>query len=402
MKAATCRLCGRGPLAMVLDVGLQPLGNRFLPAPKGDEYLHPQALVQCPACGTVQLEDPPPAAELRPRFDWITYHEPEGHLDKVAETLLSLPGLGPGAVAAGTSYKDDTLLARLAGLGFRPAWRLEPGADLGLDCPRAEIEAVQDRLTRERAGVIAERRPRPDLLLARHVLEHAHDTRAFAGALAELVKPGGWLVFEVPDCSRAFDSLDYTTIWEEHVLYFTHETFRRCFARLGFGLHRFDCHPYAFEDALVAFVRAGGAAEAALPPAEVLEREVARAAAFGRGYPGRRESLRDRLRLFRDKEGKIAILGAGHLAVTYINLMNLSGLIEFAVDDNPLKKGLCLPGSRLPIVGSGRLLEDGIRLCLLSVAAESEEKVVRNNRAFVEAGGKFASISPHSPRRLAV
>ncbi len=59
-----------------------------------------------------------------------------------------------------------------------------------------------------------------------------------------------------------------------------------------------------------------------------------------------------------------------------------------------------MPGSRLPIFESRALVERHIRLCLLSVAPESEERVIERNTTFVQSGGRFASIFPASKYAL--
>src|SRR6266498_1949290 len=74
---------------------------------------------------------------------WLVYNEPEGHLDKLAERLTHLDGVGAGSVIAGLTYKDDSTLARLNRLGFPSTFRLDPRADLGLDEPAAGLESVQ-------------------------------------------------------------------------------------------------------------------------------------------------------------------------------------------------------------------------------------------------------------------
>lgn len=99
---------------------------------------------------------------------------------------------------------------------------------------------------------------------------------------------------------------------------------------------------------------------------------------------------------FRRNQGKVALLGAGHLACTFINLLELKDHIEFAVDDNPNKRGLFMPGSRLPILGSEALLDEDIKLCLLTVSPQAESRVIANNESYVKRGGSFSSISPAS------
>jgi hypothetical protein len=74
--------------------------------------------------------------------------------------------------------------------------------------------------------------------------------------------------------------------------------------------------------------------------------------------------------------------------------------IEFIVDDNPQKRGLFLPGSGLPIVGSDALISEDIKLCLLSVHPQAEDRVIENNQGFTEHGGAFASMFPRSKLAL--
>src|SRR5262249_45287970 len=154
----------------------QAVRNRFVRSPDEPEYTHPLAVGCCSSCGTVQLADPPPVAELRPRFGWLSYNEPEGHLDELAAGLAKLSGITPRSVFAGLTYKDDSTLARLKRLGFATTWRSEMHADLGIESPFAGIESVQERLTPATAETLAAKFSRPDVLLVRHVLEHTHDT----------------------------------------------------------------------------------------------------------------------------------------------------------------------------------------------------------------------------------
>lgn len=397
---ADCRVC-RAPLGeALLDFGPQPLCNRFLRSRDEREYRHPLVLMQCGRCGLLQLGDPVLAAEMAPRFDWITYQEPEGHLDDLVDALCRLPELGPGSVIAGVSYKDDTTLRRFGERGIKGTWRLEPRADLGIDGKRVEIETVQDRLGPETARRALGRRPRADLVVARHILEHAHDTARFLETLALLARPAGRVVCEVPDCARSLELLDYTVLWEEHVLYFTAATFRRAFLAHGMPVELAVRYPYPLEDSLVAVARPGGDAAAPPLPPETLETELARGRRFATGFPARRKAWRERLAGVRTGGGKVALLGAGHLACTFLNLFGLEDLVAFVADDNPDKAGLYLPGSRLPVRPSTALAEEGVHLCLLAVSAAAEGKVVERHPDFLARGGGFASIFPASARAL--
>jgi hypothetical protein len=395
-----CYLCRSSRLVPLIDIGPQPISNRFLGSPADAEERFPIALEQCETCGLVQIETPVPASALVPGYDWITYNEPEAHLDGLVDIVMALPGVGPGAVAGGVSFKDDSTLARLEKRGLR-RWRLDLRDDLGVANAHAGygVETIQDRLTPAAADAIAGRRGRADVLLVRHILEHSSAPLAFLDALRRLTTPSGYIVVEVPDCSRALDMFDYTTIWEEHTLYYTPTTFRRGFLLAGMGVVRTENYPYPFENSLVA-IASGGGAPLPAASAEDLAQERRRGQAFGAAFPAHRERVRAFLGTHRRDGGKVAFFGAGHLACMFVSVFGVEDDIACIVDDNPHKRGMYLPGSRLPIVGSSALIDDNITLCLLSLNPIGEEKVISNNAAFLQRGGVFKSIFPASRHAL--
>ncbi len=393
-----CAVC-KTDVKEILNLGMQPVCNRFITSLSEEEYFHPLIFNQCKACGLIQINDPVPVGELIPRYDWITYNEPESHLDGLAEMISSLPGIKKDAYVCGLSYKDDSTLRRLKGLGFKNVNRIDPTNDLGIKAQRAEIESLQDRMTPEAATAIGRKYGLADVILVRHILEHTHDTSRFITALKKLIKPDGYVVFEVPDCTQSIENLDYSMPWEEHVIYFTPETFRNSFAFMGFSLVHYKCYPYPFENSLVGIAQLNEKTLSS-PSGAILEDEMRRARAYSKGLSGSRDKYKNYFSDYRKQRGKIALFGAGHLACTFINLLGLEDYIEFVVDDNPKKQGLFMPGSHLPIRGSSELINEDIKLCLLSVSPESEEKVIRNNRGFTDRGGIFASIFPVSNNAL--
>ena len=389
-----CRCCGRDGCARELDLGQQPVTNRFLTAQDEPEYRHRLTFRVCDFCGTAQLGHAAPAEEVRPRYDWIAYNEPEGHLDDLADALARLPGLPRTASVWGATYKDDSTLRRLAERGFvngRPAdviadWKLP--SDAG-------VESLQAAITPNSARRVVERHGQADLLIFRHALEHAHDIRTLLDGLKALVAPGGRIVFEVPDATRALERCDYSTLWEEHLFYFTPATLEACLRSGGFEVELCRRYPYTLEDSLVAVARPSDKVAVGEPPI----REISRAAEFIERFDD--EVAKHQAQLSRlSNSGSVALLGAGHLSATYLNVLGLTRYVDFVVDDSPHKQGLFMPGSRLPILPSSALIERDARLCLMSVRPEIEEAVIRKNAAFTSRGGRLASIFPDSPYTL--
>src|SRR4051794_20902892 len=199
--AAPCRACTQEAVDLLLDLGAQPPSNRFLNSIEERVERHPLRVGLCGNCGLLQLIDPMPVRLTRPRMGWLRYNEPEAHLDAVCEQLRGLPDVPHEPRVIGVSYKDDSTLARLSHYGAQTQ-RLDLAQDWGVREPHAQLESLQQAVTAQLAVALAQRHGRADVLIARHVLEHAHQPRAFLSALLELVKPGGYAMFEVPAAEK--------------------------------------------------------------------------------------------------------------------------------------------------------------------------------------------------------
>jgi hypothetical protein len=387
-----CHVCGQPQCVELVDFGRQPLCHHFFDGNQV-EGVYPLVLGQCDHCGIVQLTKRIDPQQMLPRFDWLAYNEPEQHVDALVNLLRSLPGITPGANICGISHKDESTLRRFRERGFEKVWRIDPRSDLAMNHPREGIETIQHRLKPELADGLRKKYGAPDLIIARHVIEHTHDTVGFMETLRRLVKPTGYVVVEIPDCREPFELLDYTALWEDHTLYFEETTLRTCLAIGGFSTVHIECYPAPYETAVVAIAQLqSGVAITNAPPVERLKWQQT-AHRFAQSWSTRRQALREKLADWRN-DGKVVLFGAGHHAVMFTNLMGVADLIEFVIDDHPKKRGLHMPGSRLPIVGSENLTHEDIKLCLSSLGAGSEKKVMEKHQGFVQRGGTFAAIFP--------
>jgi len=377
----------------LVDFGPQALSNRFLARPDEDEAFFSFVLSQCHDCGMIQIGRPIAPKDLKPRFDWLRYNEQESHLDDVVAKARTLAPTKKDYTVGAISFKDDTTVSRFQKAGFENTWRLDLEKDLGVSDPLAGLETIQAVLTPDMASKISHDRSFADLLIARHVLEHGHDTNQFLEAISLLVKPAGHIILEVPDCEPALQRRDYTMFWEEHILYFTPESFQSTLLNFGFSPVLSERYIYSNENSLVAIVRRDETEKPIKKPI-VASPLLEKGRAYSEAFPDIRKKIAEALESQRGKNRKIAVFGAGHLSCAWINFLGLKDNIDFVVDDHPKKRGLFMPGSHLPILGSAELIRQNVSLCLLTLSPESETKVVENNKAFLENGGRFASIFP--------
>ncbi len=234
-----CLSCGSDKVVQVLKIDNQPISNRFLQSADKKEYTHTITVAQCISCGLVQLVDLVPWKELVALYDWIKYNEPEKHLDSFVKELINLPDITKKSKILGVSYKEDSTLTRLVALGFNNIYRLDQKTDLGVNNPNAGIESIQGEFTADKIKDFVKKNGNYDLIIARHILEHSYHPSEFISSLKILAGQKGYIVFEVPDTAYSLENNIYTTIWEEHTIYFTPETFKRFFSFFGLKVLNF-------------------------------------------------------------------------------------------------------------------------------------------------------------------
>ena len=393
-----CLLCQGARVRPLVEFGQQPPSNRFEFRASPETERHPLTIAQCDGCGLVQLVSPMSLDMVKARFEWLVYNEPESHLDALVGRATRLPDVAPGKRVIGLTYKDDTTLARFDRMGYRNTYRFDPALDLGVKDRCAGLETFQAVLAGAPVPALIAKHGRADLLVARHILEHAHDPVSLLATMGKLTAPGGYLLLEVPDCTKFIGACDYSFAWEEHITYFSSETLAALIDRAGLSLHDIYLHSYPYEDALIAIVRNDAPVRARRSEAQDIRDLLKAGADFAESYENVKAKIQSRLRRWRQDGKRIAIFGAGHLAAKFINFYALGDLVECVIDDHENKREMLMPGSRVPIHGAAALKD--IDICLLSLNPESERKVVAKHQDFRDRSGQFMSIFALNPNSV--
>lgn len=378
---------------LTLSLGDLPACNRFEKQAQTAIENHPLSISACTACNLVQLSEFPPVGFVRPRVPWIRYNEPMAHLGQVTQRLLKLLPINAAHVM-GVGPFDSPLLDQLAlHTEFRITLDIAEPMQSSADY-FPYLESIQELLRPDPLSKLATKQCTADLVSCRYLLEHSHAPIASLQGLRHLLTPDGLLLIEVPDSSKFLAACDYSFIWEEHICYFTEATFHDCATRAGYQVVDFYRHEGVLEDALVFVLRA-----TRLPiESDETQSEIANTSQFEH-YISQFVSVRARyqsaLKSIQDQVGKVALFGAGHQSIMFINALELQSHIACVIDDSREKEGYFIPGTSIPIVSSKHFLADkSISVCLLGVNPASEDKIKIKCAAFLDRGGKMYSIFP--------
>ncbi len=295
---------------------------------------------------------------------------------------------------------DGSFLETLIKRGYQNVLGVEPAEDAMKAAQQKGVETIRAYFSREVAEDLVSTIGRCDLLVARQVLEHITDLESFREAMRILLRPGGYVLIEVPNFGFSLNAPDYSAIWEEHVNYFTLQTLSRFLADAGVRLIHKETANFSGE-ALIIVGQCGGTVSS-IPFRDCSKELREMAIAYRDRWPVFRKAFGQFLHNLQTAGEKVVVYGAGSRACSLINFAGLSPYIEFVLDDQPEKQGKYMPGSRLAILPGETLETHFVDLCLLAVNAENEEKLIAKHQTYEKKGGRFASIHPPSDRLLSL
>lgn len=360
---ARCHGCHMPQVEMVLDLGPQPPSNLFLGNATQQYPTHPLRFGVCTSCGLAQIIDPMPKHMVRCTHDWLRYDEPEQHLDDLASYLSCAAGKQKPQVC-GVSYKDTTLLNRLENYGW------------GVSTAPTASHAEQT-----------------DVLIARHILEHARNPQQFIASCSAMIRPDGLLVIEVPGFERMLQQHQHCFLWEEHILYFTKANLKNFLLSCNLEVLEVLEYPLPLENSIVAIARpAQSAAPAACSNKASLDDQLGMVRAFGSSLHSQAAKAQEALKGAVRAGKAISLFGAGHLGMKYIHFYGLEPFLKTVLDDHPQKRGTFLPGSLLPVTDSTWLAQHPDGVCLVAVNPEKHAILQQRHAFFAPGGGKWHSI----------
>ncbi len=241
-----------------------------------------------------------------------------------------------------------TLLCQLGnnqGYGFDPSYV----GDAVVEAGGGRVTFVKDFYSEEYQNYPA------DFLCCRHTLEHIEQPPTFMEMIRNTIGDRQLSVyFEVPNVLFTLRDLAIWDIIYEHCGYFSQDSLQRLFALNGFSV--LDVQP-TYEGQFL-YIEAMPTAEA--NKTSLTEEPTTLAADihdFAERYQAKVSAEAARLAQIKANGQKAVIWGAGSKGITFLNMLQTAGTIEYAVDLNVRKQGMHITGTGQQIVAPAFLQE---------------------------------------------
>lgn len=350
-----CPLCGSRRVRVFYEVKNVPASCNLLWTNKAEAIGCPKGNIRLAFCSfctfitNVALE--PEKNQYNPLYDNSLFYSAhfQNFAKRLATNLIQRYDLHSKTVLEVGCGKVD-FLSLLSQLGNNRGQRFNPF--------RMKLE-VKSQNADDLAGPISDLHPdlnsrcKADLVFSYHELEHANSPKTFLNLLHRIVdyNPETRFFFAVPNALKAFKEGDFTDIIYEHVSYFTVPSIRLLFSLCGFDISEVTETENEIFDSIYVYAGFKKPIKPSLtqnpkPKSSEIEDCILKFAVKSSIALKRQ---RRKLTQLLDEGKRVVIWGAGARGVTFLNIFK-DPRIEYAVDINPKKQGMYVPGTGQKIV----------------------------------------------------
>jgi hypothetical protein len=362
-----CQVCGGTDLRSILFAGFLPPVNTMAPigTRPGEQPAYPAELLQCPTCRLVQLGlIVDPAVLFPPHYAYTsgTTRILRENFAELYDEVMRLYPIGQKDLAVDVGSNDGTLLSNFHAHGHRVCG-VEPTDTHRLAVARG-IPAVHAFFGPAAAAEVVRQHGRARIVTATNVFAHIEDVHSIVESILAMLDEDGIFISESHYLLPLVETLQYDTIYHEHLRYYALQSLRYLLEMHGLDIihaRRIPTHGGSIR----VYASRRGRRPVQPSVAELLAIED-RALTWDRFMEFRRRVSQSKLDLLgalrdiRARGERVYGVGAPSRASTLVNYVGLDDSIVDCVLEiqGSYKIGRLMPGTLIPVVEESKLFED--------------------------------------------
>ena len=405
LSHAACRFCGAKLQHSLVDLGMSPLCESYVPPEKANqmEPFYPLHVYVCDNCFLAQLEEYVSPEEIFSEYAYFSSYSESWleHAKQYTDMIVGRFGLGNQSTVMELASNDGYLLQYFVQKGIK-AIGIEPAANVAAVAEKKGVPTVVKFFGRETGRELVEQYGKMDLLIGNNVLAQVPDLNDFVGGMKIVLKPEGVITLEFPHLMRLMKENQFDTIYHEHFSYFSFIATEKIFSKHGLSL--FDVEELPTHGGSLRIY--GQHDDFKTRPIgdrvlEMRQREIDAGFARIETYKNFGEQVKETKRKLLEfligakREGKSIVgYGAPGKGNTLLNYCGVrTDFIDYTVDRNPYKQGKFLPGTHIPILHPDKIRETKPDY-LIILPWNFKDEIMAQMAGIRDWGGKFVVPIP--------
>ena len=351
-----CRISESSDLIKILYLGEQPLANSLKNNQKMNEDKFPLNILFCEESSLIQLEETIDKEIFFNQYVWVTgtSQTAQNYANIFANRLIAVAMPNKDDLIIEIASNDGTFLKPFLSKGFRNVLGIDAAKNIAEIAKQKGINTLSEFWSLTLAEQILSNTGQAKVVIARNVMPHVSDLFDVMAGINHVLDKEGVGVIEFHDAGKILKELHYDSIYHEHLCFFSIKS-------MTYLLNRFALNPFHIEKSpisggswVIYFSKAKRQESDALEKAVIKENvnkvnHLSNWEAFAHRAKSHRKETIDILESLSRR--KIIGFGSSARGHTYLNYCGINNdQIDAIMDNNPLKQGMFIPGSSIPIV----------------------------------------------------
>ncbi len=373
---------------------MQPLANKYPTLEQiGSEDFFPIEMNFCERCKNVQIGTTVSRARMFEDYYYLSSVNPGlvRHFEALAKKLAN------AKFVVDIGSNDGILLKPLKELGVK-ALGVEPSINVSKIANDAGLATMTAFFNEESVRKIVSEYGKSDVIIASSVFTHLENPHQCIEGVKKLMTEDGSFIIEVEYIGNMIEKIQFERFYLDRIFYYSLTSLKNLFELHGMFVADVE-HIEPHGGSLRVTTRLADAGTPMPVVADMLKEEEwtltpEKLEVFRKDVETSIAAFRDILAEYKRKGLRVAGYGAPARVATITNYGSIGpDLIEFIVDDSPLKQGRFSPGKHIPIVPNAHLAQNEPDI-LVVFAYEYFEDIRKKAR------GKYRYLIPIPPREI--
>ena len=400
VKASSCRICKSNKLIKVLDLGSTPPANSFLNKSelKKKEPFFPLQLYFCNKCKLVQLGHVVSPELLFRKYLYVSSTSPVfiKHFEEYASSVFKRFKLNKNSLVIDIGSNDGILLKPFQKLGTK-ILGVDPAEKIAKKATEEGLTTLPYFLNQKIASEISAKYGNADVICANNVFAHVNDLDELTKAVKIILKTNGVFIIEAPYLIDFIEKNLFDLVYHEHLSYLAIKPLNFFFKKHGmriFDVVKTSSHGGSIR---VFVKKLGGKNTINSSVKKFINGETLKGLSkvktylnFATKIQKNKKGLLNLLKSIKDQDKTIVGYGAPAKGNTLLNYFGIdSKIMDYIIDDSPLKQGLFTPGTHIPVYSSEKLNKRKAPDYVFILAWNFAQPIIEKLSSFSEQGGKF-------------
>lgn len=398
-KTTSCRICKSNKLVDVLSFGSTPLANSFLKEKdlSEPEPFFPLELEFCLNCSLLQLTHIISPDLMFRNYLYVSSTSKVfvSHFETYAKEVYDKFRLNKKSFVIDIGSNDGILLKPFKELGVK-ILGVDPAVNIAKEATAQGLETLPEYFDQQLAAKILKKYGKADVITANNVFAHTNDITEMVKAVKILLDKNGVFIIEFQYLLDILQKNLFDNIYHEHLSYYSLKPLLSFFKEQGMKIidaKRVDTHG----GSLRIYVTNETSKYKILPAIKHILNEEEKAGIymsdtyieFANKIKRNKTKLIRLLNKLRIRGKTVSAYGAPGKSTTLLNYFSIGkDTIDYVVDDSPIKQGLYMPGTHIPIVSPEEIQKRPTDYILI-LAWNFADSIIRKLTDYSICGGKF-------------